>query len=140
MSYVFDENTTWFRGKTKRDIYRYYRLILPRIRTVARKSGYAITVHGSMKRDLDLVAVPWVRRHLLPITLVRRIQREITGFVMKKKDYHWTMKPNGRQSVVINIGTYVYIDLSFVCVKKYKNIKYHKDVDWRTLRKLKKTN
>lgn len=30
------------------------------IRRVAREHGYAITVHGTLKRDVDLVAVPWI--------------------------------------------------------------------------------
>lgn len=33
---------------------------LDRVRRVARDCGYAVAVHGSEKRDLDLVAVPWV--------------------------------------------------------------------------------
>lgn len=34
-------------------------LILPPARIAAKKVGYAITVHGSLNRDIDLVAVPW---------------------------------------------------------------------------------
>ena len=33
---------------------------IERIRSVARDCGYAIAVHGSCERDLDLIAVPWV--------------------------------------------------------------------------------
>ena len=29
------------------------------VRHVARQHGYAIGVHGSMARDLDLIAIPW---------------------------------------------------------------------------------
>lgn len=32
---------------------------LAEIQGIARGSGYAIAVHGSMQRDLDLIAVPW---------------------------------------------------------------------------------
>lgn len=31
--------------------------ILPAIREVARFNGYAVAVHGSLKRDIDLVVV-----------------------------------------------------------------------------------
>jgi hypothetical protein len=34
------------------------RLITP-IRAVARQHGYAVAVHGSLARDIDLIAVPW---------------------------------------------------------------------------------
>jgi len=34
--------------------------LYPELAEVARKHGYALAVHGSMARDFDLVAVPWV--------------------------------------------------------------------------------
>ena len=34
-------------------------LILPPMRRAAKDDGYAIIVHGSLNRDIDLVAVPW---------------------------------------------------------------------------------
>lgn len=34
-------------------------LILPPMRRAAKHVGYALTVHGSLNRDIDLVAVPW---------------------------------------------------------------------------------
>lgn len=36
-----------------------YAALVPLFAAVARPLGYAIAVHGSMRRDLDLVAVPW---------------------------------------------------------------------------------
>ena len=33
---------------------------IARVREVAREHGYAIGVHGSQARDIDLVAVPWM--------------------------------------------------------------------------------
>ena len=30
------------------------------LREMAREHGYALAVHGSMARDLDLIAVPWI--------------------------------------------------------------------------------
>lgn len=48
-----------------------------RIFTVARvlcwSEGYALTMHGSFTRDLDLVAVPWTDRAREPEHLARRI-------------------------------------------------------------------
>lgn len=39
--------------------------IVDLIRTVARNYGWAIGVHGSMVRDIDLIAVPWTH-HAAP--------------------------------------------------------------------------
>lgn len=33
--------------------------IVPKIRAIARRYGWAIGSHGTMKRDVDLIAVPW---------------------------------------------------------------------------------
>ncbi len=35
------------------------RILLPALREVARRLGYALAVHGSLERDIDLIAVPW---------------------------------------------------------------------------------
>ena len=32
---------------------------LPKMREAARKLGYAVTTHGSMSRDFDIVVIPW---------------------------------------------------------------------------------
>lgn len=37
----------------------YYLGILDDVRAAARAMGYAIGVHGSLSRDLDLIAAPW---------------------------------------------------------------------------------
>lgn len=37
----------------------YYRTLIRALRYVAYRHGYALTVHGSLGMDIDLVAVPW---------------------------------------------------------------------------------
>lgn len=44
-----------------------------RLRAVARECGYAVGVHGSEARDLDLVAVPWAVEAVSAQDLVDRI-------------------------------------------------------------------
>lgn len=36
---------------------------------VARKHGYALTIHGTVARDLDLVAIPWTAEAVDAVTL-----------------------------------------------------------------------
>lgn len=73
-------------------------LILPPMRRVAKDEGYAITVHGSLNRDIDLVAIPW-REHAVaePDELVRRLSGAIGGVTGRcnHRD-EWTKKPHGR--------------------------------------------
>jgi hypothetical protein len=57
------------------------RLITP-IRAVARQHGYAVAVHGSLARDIDLIAVPWRPDVSIPADVaeaVRATAEEITG-------------------------------------------------------------
>lgn len=65
-----------------------YVSLLPALTRAAKSNGYALAVHGSMRRDLDLVAVPW------PGT------------------QDPAQKPHGRLAWAIHLGGGPYIDLS----------------------------
>lgn len=47
------------------------------IRSVAREYGYALAVHGSQRRDLDLIAAPWTVEAIEPLTLVDLICKRV---------------------------------------------------------------
>jgi hypothetical protein len=68
-----------------------------RIFTIARvlcwSEGYALTMHGSFTRDLDLVAVPWTDRAREPEHLARRVM-ETCG--LKDTASNPGEKPHGR--------------------------------------------
>lgn len=68
-----------------------------RVYTIARKlaweEGYAIGLHGSFTRDLDMIAVPWTDTACEPEHLIRRIV-EATG--LKLRD-GVGVKPHGRR-------------------------------------------
>lgn len=91
--------------------------ILPSIRLAARHHGYAVAVHGSLKRDIDLVAVAW-REHNVsaPDELVRAICGAIggiTGNCLRMSDS--TQKPHGRIAYTLIHGGFIgEIDLSVV--------------------------
>jgi hypothetical protein len=50
---------------------------LEHVRAVARDAGYAIAVHGSERRDLDLVAVPWAPHAISADALVAKLCDEV---------------------------------------------------------------
>ena len=37
----------------------YHDILIPALCEVERRNGYAIAVHDSLERDIDLVAIPW---------------------------------------------------------------------------------
>lgn len=103
-----------------------YGQILPRIRAAAKDLGYAIAIHGSLKRDLDLLAVPWIEEAGDPLALVKAVADEVGGYVIgdrvDERGYisdHPTEQPHGRMSWNICWGGKVFIDLS-VMPKKEK--------------------
>lgn len=80
------------------------------IRKLAMNVGYAIGVHGSQERDLDLIAAPWTSAAVAPSSLMQHIAEGMNGRVLAPED-----KPLGRKSCNIQIdGWFKLIDLS-VC-------------------------
>jgi hypothetical protein len=83
---------------------------IEQIRELAKEIGYAIAVHGSQERDLDLIAAPWSEEAL------KRNYREVmeyiaNGLSAKLIEVEW--KPLGRRACTIQMdGWYKPIDLS----------------------------
>ena len=84
---------------------------LPRSTALAREYGYAIAVHGSLQRDLDLIAVPWSDVASDAEELVQAICHTTGGFILEGQD-DATPKPHGRLAYNIHLGAGLYIDLS----------------------------
>lgn len=81
---------------------------------IGRHVGYAVGVHGSRVRDVDLVAVPWTAETAYtPSMLAEDIARALPGVIKGP----WEKKPHGRVAIVIlpriryGFDTW-YIDLS----------------------------
>jgi hypothetical protein len=93
--------------------------MLPLMRMAARGLGYAITVHGSLCRDVDLVAIPWVEHPGKPEELVTRLTGVISAFAGRAVvNGDLTDKPHGRKALTIITAGDTYIDLSIMpCVE-----------------------
>ena len=87
---------------------------LPDIRLIwklAREVGYAVGVHGSLKRDFDLIAVPWVEDAVSSVALVEHLCEGLNARVIGEGE----IKPLGRFAVTIQIdGWFKPIDLSIM--------------------------
>jgi hypothetical protein len=88
---------------------------LDRMRAVARECGYAVAVHGSQKRDLDLVAVPWTPEAASAHQLVARLCEEL-GLVERANEpriRNPEPKPWGRLAwSLAGCPGHEYVDLS----------------------------
>lgn len=94
-----------------------FALMIDPIRKVARQLGYAIAVHGSLARDIDLVACPWTDEAVDAATLAHAVFRIVQAFnkevfVSVDKDCPRS-KPHGRLAWSLHFwGS--YIDLSIM--------------------------
>jgi hypothetical protein len=95
--------------------------LLPALSEVARGYGWALTTHGSMERDIDIVLIPWREgRPIAAETLVQQIFevcKAVLGYVCWSgcKDGDpmppATQKPHGRMAWSILFGG-PYLDIS----------------------------
>lgn len=77
----------------------FYNALMPALKFVARKCGYALLQHGSLKTDIDLVAVPWREMAINQHDLAERIRataEAIIGTAKQQGKSGPTIKPNGR--------------------------------------------
>lgn len=97
----------------------WYDLLIEFLREAAWAQGYAIGVHGSVARDIDLIAVPWTEAasssRELAMALVHVVQR-FTGWEppYATDELLTARKPHGRVCWVIHLGGGPYIDLSIM--------------------------
>ncbi len=98
-----------------------YAAMYPALAEIAREHGYALMIHGTMQRDFDLVACPWIdeakdgevlMRALAEAVAVRVGDDPLIGYEMRSAP-----RPHGRVgwSILLEHGegkSEAYIDLS----------------------------
>ncbi len=96
----------WTDVHTKDELAKRYASYIPSLQKIAGQCGYALAVHGSMKRDLDLIAVPWVKKAMTAESLVLMLQEATNGYSYSrnywKKQADSDPKPFGRRAYIIN--------------------------------------
>lgn len=90
---------------------------IEKVREIARDCGYAVGVHGSRERDLDLIAVPWsenaINPHQLVAALCERLNLWIKPYPEPALPHNPERKPNGRIAwALLGAPACQYLDLS----------------------------
>ena len=81
---------------------------------ICREHGYALAVHGSLARDLDIVAVPWAPLVSAPNKVVEALTRR---FALRQTDEGMTRGHWGRMiyTLIFDSGFgETFLDLSFM--------------------------
>lgn len=79
---------------------------LPDFRVIwalAREKGYAVGLHGSMKRDCDLIAAPWTDSAAPAQELIDHLCAGLDAFALPHNDPRPTAKPHGRLAWALQI-------------------------------------
>ncbi len=80
-----------------------------------RKHGYALAIHGSCQRDLDLIAVPWVKGKVThPDTVILDIMKRYKLMMCGKPEN----KPHGRKAFALDTGAGTFVDISFMPIRR----------------------
>lgn len=83
------------------DLPEFYAAALPTMRTAARSLGYALAVHGSLKRDFDIIAVPWIPDPADRDVLAKAVQCAVCG--MYSQSVKWEKKLHGRSATMLPV-------------------------------------
>lgn len=96
----------------------WYVMAYTQLDRIACRYGYALALHGSMTRDLDLIAVPWTQDAEPPDELLQAIKDFILDRTGTKIAYQLPMpvkKPHGRLAYSFPIGyDGHYLDVSIM--------------------------
>lgn len=85
--------------------------LYPELAEIVRKHGYALAIHGSLARDMDLICVPWIDVPADPQTVVE----EITTTFAIKQIGEVSVHEHGREVYTLSISFgECFIDLSFM--------------------------
>lgn len=104
------------------------KVLIEPLREVARNHGYALAEHGSQRRDIDLIAVPWVEDAAPPPELaeaLRIMAQEVVGIAINIDRQGAAnpayfdegapgSKPHGRLCWAFHLGGGPYVDLSVI--------------------------
>ena len=88
-----------------------YCALYPELANITRHHGYALAVHGSLGRDMDLICVPWVENPSEPKDVVLAITKKFAIRVVGEPE----IKLHGREVWIITVGFgECFLDLSFM--------------------------
>lgn len=104
----------------------FYAVTYAEIRLVAKEHGYALALHGSLQKDLDVIAVPWTEDASDEDKLVKAITEAVGGVVLAhippgEKPHGrraWTIHLLGSSAIVPPKERATYIDLSVMPIQR----------------------
>ena len=66
----------------KPSLYAFY---YEELKVIAKEYGYNLVLHGSMNRDLDLIAIPWINEPKDEFEMIKHFDRHLRGYYSDQK-------------------------------------------------------
>lgn len=115
---------------------QFYSVVFAQMQQIAKDHGYNLVLHGSMNRDLDLIAIPWVNEPKSHQELIYALCDYLGAQKWENESFPYghghSVLPGGRDAYVIDLnrnGKYngyvdaeYYIDISITPLLQQKII------------------
>ena len=93
----------------------FYAILWESFRKAALECGWALSLHGSMASDMDMMAMPWVEDAKPIEELIKALSDCIDGTIWKGHHFKpFYGKPHGRITYTLSIYSDYHIDLSIM--------------------------
>lgn len=105
-----------------------YEAIMPALRHVAHRCGYALAIHGSLKTDIDIIACPWRDSAIGAESLAEKLRLVIEIIIgiarVRDGDEKPAYKPCGRLAWSFyttpkeqeHLGPYIDLSVMPICI------------------------
>lgn len=109
--------------KVKPSMYAYF---FYELKKIAYNYGYNLVLHGSMDRDLDLIAIPWQPIILPHEDMIKEFANYLGGKILERDGLLYTEMHHGRVNYIIDINRELdsnhndlqyYLDISVTPIK-----------------------
>jgi hypothetical protein len=104
----------------------FYTYCFEELKIIAKNYGYNLVVHGSMNRDMDLIAIPWIKDVGNVDEMIKEFAEYLDAEIMPLTETEKKCFPHGRESRILNMmrsftpfGNYTedkqyYVDISIM--------------------------
>jgi len=90
-----------------------YAMLWPALVEECLARGYAAALHGSLAKDMDVIAAPWTAEAVPPAELAEAVAERLGCFYGDHVEGRGpTKKPHGRLCWTLLLSGHAYIDLS----------------------------
>lgn len=106
----------------------FYAFVYEELKLVAKEFGYNLVLHGSLNRDLDLIAIPWSEPLGNVDKMIQAFSDLVGGYIMGQTFKQRHCFPHGRLSYVINLNRSNSLVTSKLDEEVYKDAEYYIDI------------